>query len=1118
MNNMFQRVFDPRRGIHSASVPNPKSKIQNPKPLTVVLALGLVAIRPILTSTLPCTDDAAFHLLRLTQLDHLLRQGVVYSRWAPAMAWEYGFPFFNFYAPLSYYGAAVVSAAGLGLNLGLRVTFALGILASGLAMYRLARDHFSHTAALVAAVAYMYAPYQAYDVLFRGNLAESAAWPLLPLALWTMGRLARGGGRGWLAGAAVSYAAVLLTHNVFALIFSPLLLAYGLIEAAGMRGLGEESILDFRFWILESSRSLPKSKIPNPKSPNPLIPAILRVVAALVLGLGLAAFFWLPAMAERGYIHSDRLLVPPVFVYWNNFLSPAETIAPPQTIHPDLINPSPPRALGLVPMLLGLPGLAGLFIWRGGRRRQVAFFGLALLVYVLMMTAASRPLWDHLPLLEFVQFPWRLLGPAALCLALLVAATIEWMNDGSVHHSSFIIHRFLPVAAITTLILADLFWLDPRYCPGLERPTVADIQTFEQATDTIGTTAKGEYLPRTVVLFPERPARPPFAQETLPAGVTVLEQEPRPVGEAAWLETTQAQTITVDIFAYPGWQVAVDGSAVPITPSPDYGLITFPLPPGRHHVSLTFSETPLRLAADGVSAVTLLVVLAFVMRNAYGVMRKRITHDELQITPPPPRFPFPVSRFPFHALGLALFLLITFVLPRTNSPLRRPGLQNGALPGLSNPLPAEFEGGLSLLGFERSGETMAAGEPLRLDLFWLTRQTPAAAYQSVIHLIGSDGQEWSPKSTTLPRDFRAPPPTTLWPAGHYAQDSHLLTPLPGAPPGDYTLRLTLFDKATLAALPVQAAGSLALDLGLVTLRRPAHPPLLAELDRQYVVEVDGSPVRLVGYNLGRPEAAPGDPFTLTVFWQAEEKPTADLVARLTLLDPDDNEALSLDLPPARADFPTTLWQAGEVWRGQHVFRLPAGLTSGVYHWQLQLCRPESPVGGDWGIRGFLWIQSPNPLIPANCESPADLGALQINAPERLWQAPTPDVALGVDLGHVATLLGVTLRPNPPRPGEPLAVTLIWRAESETAVSYRVFLHLVGPDGEIVSQSDGEPADWTRPTTGWLPGEIVLDERVLEMPPEQSLAGYSLRAGLYDPATGERLETPEGETAATLLLR
>ncbi|MCZ7673392.1 MAG: glycosyltransferase family 39 protein [Chloroflexi bacterium] len=175
-------------------------------------------------------------LLRLTQLDHLLRQGVFFSRWAPDMAQGYGFPFFNFYAPLSYYLAEAVGLLAGNLNLGMRITFALSVYLAGLMAYRLSRDHFSRPAALVTAVAYMYAPYFAYDILFRGNLAESVAWLFLPLSLWTMGRLARTGQNRWLAAAALSYAAVLLTHNVFALIFSPLLGLYGLVASGEGQG------------------------------------------------------------------------------------------------------------------------------------------------------------------------------------------------------------------------------------------------------------------------------------------------------------------------------------------------------------------------------------------------------------------------------------------------------------------------------------------------------------------------------------------------------------------------------------------------------------------------------------------------------------------------------------------------------------------------------------------------------------------------------------------------------------------------------------------------------------------------------------------------------------------
>ena len=55
-----------------------------------------------------------------------------------------------------------------------------------------------------------------------------------------------------------------------------------------------------------------------------------------------------------------------------------------------------------------------------------------------------------------------------------------------------------------------------------------------------------------------------------------------------------------------------------------------------------------------------------------------------------------------------------------------------------------------------------------------------------------------------------------------------------------------------------------------------------------------------------------------------------------------------------------------------------------------------------------------------------------------------------------------------------------------------------------AQSDAVPAEWTRPTTGWLPGEYVLDRHAIILPADLPAGKYDLVAGLYDPATGERL--------------
>lgn len=132
----------------------------------------------------------------------------------------------------------------------------------------------------------------------------------------------------------------------------------------------------------------------------------------------------------------------------------------------------------------------------------------------------------------------------------------------------------------------------------------------------------------------------------------------------------------------------------------------------------------------------------------------------------------------------------------------------------------------------------------------------------------------------------------------------------------------------------------------------------------------------------------------------------------------------------------------------------------------------------------------------------------MNAPERSFEAGEMETAVGESFGEVATLLGINTNPET---GE---VTLIWQADNETPTSYRVFVHQLDANDAILSQSDGEPVSWSRPTTGWLPGEILQDAHQLTL--DQAEDTLRLRVGLYDPGTGQRLATESGDSVTIAL--
>jgi hypothetical protein len=119
------------------------------------------------------------------------------------------------------------------------------------------------------------------------------------------------------------------------------------------------------------------------------------------------------------------------------------------------------------------------------------------------------------------------------------------------------------------------------------------------------------------------------------------------------------------------------------------------------------------------------------------------------------------------------------------------------------------------------------------------------------------------------------------------------------------------------------------------------------------------------------------------------------------------------------------------------------------------------------------------------------------------------------LGDFAELSGY--RAGTLAPGQPLSVALYWRAQHETTVSYKSFVHLLDAEGAIIVQSDAIPANWTRLTTGWLPQEVIEDAHTLHTPQELVSSPYRLAFGCYDPQTGHRATTPDGQERIVVAL-
>lgn len=274
---------------------------------------------------------------------------------------------------------------------------------------------------------------------------------------------------------------------------------------------------------------------------------------------------------------------------------------------------------------------------------------------------------------------------------------------------------------------------------------------------------------------------------------------------------------------------------------------------------------------------------------------------------------------------------------------------------------------------------------------------------------------------------------------------------------------------------------------LVIIPAYAKPPLsnnLQDAVPQYSLDIRfNGKIRLAGYDLGITELTPGDPVTVTMYYQALEPMDDDYSVFVHLISQDGLIVGQRDRYPGQGTFPTSLWQPGDVFTD--TFVVPSDNT---------ILTPNQITLAT----GFYKLANGArlPVIDAAGQTVADSVSFgTIHVPARVVDGiPNPVM---VNFGNKIALVGFSLDRSSIGPGDTLHLMLFWKALDDVNENYTVFTQVLARDDRKLAQVDSWPQGGQSPTATWRRGQVITDTYSLTIATEAQPEIVELHIGLYD---------------------